>query len=245
MGWWLPKTMAFSGEPENDEVVEKHGQRGSPFDRPAAPALRFLEAEALLAVTEGDLDAPPHRVPAKDLLSCRFVTGRVEGFLASPAFKGLAGHDFEGSIRRGEHAGNLVGDATAVRPTVDRKRDATACAYEHIDRAGQPLPTLAWPAVRTLQALGPDVVQSSCHQQATCQIAVARQLRKDVLSSVGAIGDDVKPPVFVGRAQDTKHLDTQFRPGAVLAAMLRHALPIDVQPKEQRQEDPGPRIQPP
>ncbi|NBU41185.1 MAG: hypothetical protein EBS51_10370 [Planctomycetia bacterium] len=40
----------------------------------------------------------------------------------------------------------------------------------------------------------------------------------------------------MGSAQDAKHLDTQFRPRALLAAVRRHGLPIDVQPKEQRQE---------
>ena len=106
--------MAFSGEPENDERVEKHGQWGSSFDCLVAPALRLLEAEALFAVTEGDFDAPAHRVPANDLLGCRFVTRRVEGFFASPAFQGLAGDDPERSIRHGEHPRDLIGDATAV-----------------------------------------------------------------------------------------------------------------------------------
>jgi len=121
VSWRPPEPMALLGEPENDERVEKHGQRGSPFDRLAAPALRLLEAEALLAVTEGDLDAPAHRVPTDDLLCCRFMTRRVEGFPAAPAFQGLAGHDAEWPIGYGEHARNLVGDATAVRPTVDRE----------------------------------------------------------------------------------------------------------------------------
>ena len=56
----LPEPMALLGEPENDERVEKHGQRGSPFDCLPAPVLRLLEAEALLAVTEGNFHASSH-----------------------------------------------------------------------------------------------------------------------------------------------------------------------------------------
>ncbi len=61
----LPEPLAVLGEPENDKRAEKHGQWGSPFDCLPAPALRFLEAEALRAVTEGNFHAPSHQVTMK------------------------------------------------------------------------------------------------------------------------------------------------------------------------------------
>ena len=60
--------MPLGGEPENDERVEKHGQRGGPLNCLAAPALRFLKPQALLAVAECDFDTPSHGVPTNDLL---------------------------------------------------------------------------------------------------------------------------------------------------------------------------------
>jgi len=132
--------MALLGEPENDECVEKHGQQGSPFDCLAAPALPCLEAEALLAVAACDFHAPAHRAPADHLLGRCYVTRRIEGLLAWPTFQSSAGDQPERAVRHGEHAGNLIGDATTVRPTVDRERDVTASPFEYVRGAGQPRP---------------------------------------------------------------------------------------------------------
>jgi len=61
-------TEAFGDEPEHNDGVEQHAEGRGALNRWRLPALRFLDAEMLLGVAKGDLDAPPHRVPGDNLL---------------------------------------------------------------------------------------------------------------------------------------------------------------------------------
>src|SRR5579871_4812069 len=63
----LVKAMAFANEPQYDQAVKQHGYRRGAFDGIAGPALRFLEAQVLLAVVEGDFHRPALRVPGENL----------------------------------------------------------------------------------------------------------------------------------------------------------------------------------
>src|SRR3990167_1799277 len=42
--------MTFTREPQHDQAIEQHGQRGGSFDRAPRPPLRFLESQMLLGV---------------------------------------------------------------------------------------------------------------------------------------------------------------------------------------------------
>ena len=87
-------------------------------------------------------------------------------------------------------------------------------------------------------------IATACFRSRSGAADPARQTRgnllqfgEPVLPAVDAVGNNVQTPVFMGTAQDVKHLDAQFRPRAVTAAVLRHGLTIDVRAKEQRQEE--------
>ncbi len=87
--------MTFPREPQHDEAVQQHGQRSGSLDGSAAPSLRLLEAEVLLAVMEGDFDAPAHRVPSDHFFGRGVRTGRVKGLSGPPTCERINGYNAE------------------------------------------------------------------------------------------------------------------------------------------------------
>ena len=77
--------MAISdgGEPEDDNAIQEHGQRGRALDTSSRPTRWFFESQVALGTLKSDLDGPAEAVPAQDLFGRRFSHGRKEG-LPSP-----------------------------------------------------------------------------------------------------------------------------------------------------------------
>ncbi len=104
----MPTAMTFTREPQHDQAVQQHGQRGRAFHRASCPALWLLEPQVLFAVVVQDFDAPTHRVPADDLFGGRVQAGGIERFLPTPTLDRLSRHHAEWSFGRGVHLGDLA-----------------------------------------------------------------------------------------------------------------------------------------
>ena len=127
--------MTFFGEPQHDQAVQQHRHRRGSLDGAARPALRFFKAQRLLAVVEGDFQAPTHRVPGQHLLGIGLRARRVERLARSSAQQGLDRHHAQGSRGGRVNAGLAVAQAHLVVAAIDVERDAPRCALEASPRA--------------------------------------------------------------------------------------------------------------
>ena len=116
-------------------LYSSDGDRRCALDRTARPALRFLEAQVLLAVVEGHFHAPSHGVPCDHDFRASLMAGRVERFLTTTSSQRLDGNHPQRPVRRGMHTGFDVVQACFFGTPVDTKRDATASARPAFARA--------------------------------------------------------------------------------------------------------------
>src|SRR5438132_5997666 len=225
------------GEPDDDERVEQHGHRASPEDGLASPALRLLEAEALLRVVKRDFEGPAQGIAAKDLGRLGREIGRVEGLRLAAAGLRLHGDDAHGSRAGGAVPEPVLRyDARLLAPAVDIEFDRLPLLLlEHVPRRWQPFAAPPRPSGTAALAglrLGEEL---SVEVDAAREVEALGQVRDDGASGIGRVGEYVEPPAGERFGELLEHDHGQFRAGAVAPAeVLRLLVPVESDEERER-----------